>query len=70
MSDGEEDEDFEGLEYQGRDDFEDEMLPDDDDAVEGGEPESMLFLYNVGMAWHGLLSKYEFVIKYLLAEAE
>ncbi|KAI9091956.1 hypothetical protein K1719_027891 [Acacia pycnantha] len=37
LSDGEEEEDY-GLEIQERDDFEDEMISDDDDAVETGEP--------------------------------
>ncbi|KAF7809015.1 nucleolar protein 14 [Senna tora] len=40
LSDGEEEEDFEGLDIQGRDDFEDEMLPDDDDAAEAGDTEN------------------------------
>ena len=40
LSDGEED-DFESLDIQGKDDFEDEMLPDeDDDGAEGTETES------------------------------
>lgn len=41
LSDGEEEEDFEGLGIHERDDFEDEMISDDDAAIETGEPESM-----------------------------